>query len=189
MGQSAQITAIVLAGGKSSRMGVDKGTMLLNGKTMIEHVLEAVKPIANNIILIANDNKYNTFGYPVFKDVYVDCGPIAGIYTGLMNSTTEKNVVLSCDIPFLNTKLVEKLIAYEKDYDALITRINQKTEPLIGIYNKRCSKFLLESIKKKEYKIQEALAHLETEFLDLNEFLNASININTLTDFNKYNTK
>ncbi len=189
MVQTEQITAIVLAGGKSSRMGIDKGTMLLNDKTMIEHVFEAVKPITNKIIIIANNSNYNVFGYPVFKDVYADCGPIAGIYTGLINSNTKKNIVLSCDIPFLSTKLVEKLVGYNKNYDMLLTRINQHVEPLIGIYNKRCSEFFRERIEKKEYKIQDIIAHVKTEILDVdgNEFSSAITNINTITDFNKYN--
>lgn len=74
-----QVGAIILAGGKSSRMGVDKGLMLLNEKPMVQHVIDAVKLVADEIIIVANNKEYKQFGYTVISDEIENAGPLAGI--------------------------------------------------------------------------------------------------------------
>ncbi len=84
-----QATGIILAGGKSSRMGEDKGLVLLNGKPMIQYVIEALKGVVSDIIIISNNASYNKFGIPVYPDIIKDKGPVGGIFTGLHHSKTQ----------------------------------------------------------------------------------------------------
>ncbi len=80
-------TGIILAGGKSSRMGTEKGLVEINHKKMIEYSIDQLKKVTENIIIISNTNKYNYLKYPVYEDLIKDIGPIGGIYTGLCKNS------------------------------------------------------------------------------------------------------
>ena len=110
MGDRNNITGFVLAGGKSSRMGKDKGLMLMNGTTMIEHSIRALTPLCTSIIIIANNNNYKNLGYQVYSDNIKDSGPLSGICTGLSLTKTNINFFTTCDSPFVNSELLSVLI-------------------------------------------------------------------------------
>jgi molybdopterin-guanine dinucleotide biosynthesis protein A len=180
------ITGIVLAGGKSSRMGEDKGIMEFDGKKMVKHILDALAPVVDEIIIIANNNHYNDFGYPVYEDIIKDCGPMGGIYTGLTRSNTMKNIVLSCDMPFIKSKMVSYIIAESGDYEITVPKHENKLEPLCAIYSKKCADKLKGLLERKEWKMQEALQYFNTQqlrFSGAKEIEKNFININTLQDF------
>jgi len=128
------ITGIILAGGKSSRMGQDKGLLLLNNKPLVQHIIEALKPITSNIIIIANNDDYKSFGYTVYNDIIKEKGPVGGIYTALSYTSTLNNIVISCDTPFVTTELLEFLLSKSKNNLVTIPSFNNKTHPLIGVY-------------------------------------------------------
>lgn len=133
------ITGIILAGGKSSRMGTDKGFLKLNGKLFIEHIIEVLNPFVSEIIIVSNDLNYDNFKAKRVNDLIEDAGPLAGIYSGLSASKTEKNLVLSCDIPLINTEILNLLVAQIDDASEIIQiESNGKTMPLIALYNKDC---------------------------------------------------
>ena len=104
------ITAIVLAGGKSSRMGSDKALLLYKNKTFLEHVVCAIKPLVDEILIISDNKDHQVNDCTTIPDLILNSGPIAGIYTGLKNSKTENNLVLSCDIPLVQTSILEFII-------------------------------------------------------------------------------
>lgn len=159
------ITGIILAGGKSSRMGSDKGIVNLNGKKFIEHILEAVLPNVNEVLIIANNDNYNNLGYKVIKDKIKDCGPLGGIYTGLMNSQTENNMVVSCDIPFINSDLVKYIIENTSNADITVPVYKGNIEPLCAVYTKRTSDQIHNLIMNKDLKIQNILKYFITKEL------------------------
>ncbi|MDO9185835.1 MAG: molybdenum cofactor guanylyltransferase [Bacteroidia bacterium] len=159
------ITGIILVGGKSSRMGSDKGIVKLNGKTFIEHILEAVLPNVNEVLIIANNDNYNNLGYKVIKDKIKDCGPLGGIYTGLMNSKTENNIVVSCDIPFINSDLVKYIIENTSNADITVPIYKGNIEPLCAVYTKRTSDQIYNLIMNKDLKIQNIFKYFITKEL------------------------
>ena len=95
----------ILCGGKSSRMQSEKGLVLYQNKTFIEHIIEAVLQISKTVQLITNGSDYDYLPYRKIKDIIIDKGPIGGIYSALVNSETEMNLILSCDIPLISTKM------------------------------------------------------------------------------------
>jgi molybdopterin-guanine dinucleotide biosynthesis protein A len=176
------ITGIVLAGGKSSRMGTDKGVMELNGKKVIQYVLDALVPIVDDILIIANNDHYDNFAYPVYKDIIKDCGPMGGIYTGLINSTTMKNIVVSCDIPFITSPMLLHIISESGNYEITVPKHDGRLEPLCAVYTKQCTGKFKELLEKKVWKMQEALNYFKTQQLnisDTKEMARNFININT----------
>ncbi|KIF80167.1 molybdenum cofactor guanylyltransferase MobA [Noviherbaspirillum autotrophicum] len=112
---TSQITGLVLAGGRGSRMGgVDKGLQPLNGMPMIKHVIERLSPQVGALMINANQNleRYRAFGLPLWPDQLTGfAGPLAGLHTGLMHCATDYLVTAPCDSPFLPPDLVARLRA------------------------------------------------------------------------------
>ncbi len=131
-------TAIILAGGNSSRMGEDKGLMLIDGKPMIQHVIDTVKGVVENVIIITNNSAYEKFGFLVIPDEIKGKGPLGGIYTGLLHSTTQLNLVLSCDIPYVNASLLNLLVSHSEGSDITIVKKDEVTHQLMGVFSKKC---------------------------------------------------
>jgi molybdopterin-guanine dinucleotide biosynthesis protein A len=100
---TSKITGIVLAGGRSSRMGEDKSLMKLNGKALVEYSINALRPLCDKVIISSNIAAYDFTGCEVWPDELPDQAPIIGIYSCLKRSETELNVILSCDIPLMST--------------------------------------------------------------------------------------
>ena len=122
----------ILCGGKSSRMQTEKGLTLYKNKPFIEHIIDAVLPITSTIQLITNSTDYNYLKYETIKDIIKDKGPISGIYTALVHSGTELNLILSCDIPLISTKIIRELIERHKSsFDVTIFEETNRVHPLI----------------------------------------------------------
>ena len=128
-----KFTVIILAGGKSSRMGTDKGLVLMNEIPMIERVIKTVKKAGlSEIIIVSNNTEYKQFGLPVFPDVIPDKGPLGGIYTGLLKSSTVKNLILSCDVPFINETVLKLLIRNGLKSKVTIVKYENRIHNQIG---------------------------------------------------------
>jgi molybdopterin-guanine dinucleotide biosynthesis protein A len=130
------VTGIILAGGKSRRMGSDKGLMIINGKPMVQYIIDELESLDIPVIIVSNNPQYEIFGFPVFEDSIKNKGPMAGIYTGLLHSNTEKNVVLSCDVPKISAKLIKQLVSRANNSEVSILKHGDTLHPLIGIYRR-----------------------------------------------------
>lgn len=178
------ITGIILAGGKSSRMGQEKGMVLLNQIPFIQHIINQLKKITDNIQIISNTKDYKEFGYPCISDIFPDCGPVGGIYTGLKHSTTRKNLILSCDIPFITSTVLELLI-YNHTHNFQVTqcKVETKTMPLVAIYDNSCLNVFHSHILEKKLKLQQVLQQLTVNTVNLDKSMqNAVHNINTMRE-------
>jgi molybdenum cofactor guanylyltransferase len=181
------ITGIILAGGKSSRIGSDKGFLLLKNKPFILHIIEALKPLVSDIIIVSNNADYDIFKLKRVNDLIEDSGPLAGIYTGLHYSNTENNLVLSCDIPLINTEILRKLtILKDKNVDIIQLESNSKTMPLIALYKKHCESKFFKLLQQGERRLRFAVNKCKVKTIVLNEVLEkVTTNINTLNDLNE----
>jgi molybdopterin-guanine dinucleotide biosynthesis protein A len=190
MPDKMEITAIILAGGKSTRMMKDKGLVCLNGKPLIEHSIGKVKNFALHLIIISANPAYLQFGYPCFEDVMKEKGPLGGIFTGLVNSTTQKNLVIGCDIPFLSKNIFSGLINNSEGVDAILAGHKGKPEPLCAVYDKSCIPHFKLLLEQNQLKITNALDGLKTRVISFdnedwftgNEF----VNINSEEELKKY---
>jgi molybdenum cofactor guanylyltransferase len=148
------ITAFVIAGGKSTRFGKDKLLYKIDGISLLEQVTNVLKNIFQNIIIIGNESeKFSYLGLESQQDMIQGVGPIAGIYTALMISKTEKNFCVAGDLPFLNPGLIEYMISVSADFDIIVPIINGYFESLHAIYSKNCIKFIDEIIAKGDNQI------------------------------------
>lgn len=169
MNSSKDITALILAGGKSERMGTDKAFIDFNGQSFIESSIGAVKPFCHRIIILGDPAKYAHLGYEVIPDLIENSGPLAGLYTGLSNSLSEVNVALSCDIPFIESGLVGRLLKeYDSTLDALVCESN-RLNPLVGIYHKRTAPIAKQQLECNQRSMMKFLGLLDYKTLELHE--------------------
>jgi len=189
MSNNKNITGIVLAGGKSTRMGSDKGFVTYNNKPFIQHIIDALHPLVDEIIIVSNNPDYDVFNLKRVNDIIEDAGPLAGLYSGLHNSITEKNIVLSCDIPVINQGVLEQLIlASNKDIDVVQIKSQGKTMPLIALYNKRCASTCLALLESGERRLRFLINQLKSKTIVLDDTLEKyTANINSQSDLKELN--
>ena len=133
----SDITAIILCGGKSKRMGIEKGLLELNGERTIERIFKIVSSIFNKILLITNDpGSYSFLGVPMVGDYFLNNEPLGGIHSGLNKSTTEKNFIISCDMPFISEEAIRYLAEYKTEAEILLPKAEGRIQYLCGIYSK-----------------------------------------------------
>ncbi len=190
------MTALLLAGGKSSRLPPNKAFIKLHSKLIIEILIEKLSQIVENIIIVIKGNNkwYEKFGYPVVKDIFEEQTPLIGIYTGLISSSTFENFVISCDMPFFNPDLVMFMYNQIKGYDACICQHNGRLEPLYAIYTKDCLPSIKSTIQNRSYAVQSFFNQikirwiLEEEIRNFGEPEKLFFNLNTIEDFQKLST-
>ncbi len=133
------VTGIILSGGKSKRMGINKSLLKVGDKTIIEIMKDFMHSLFKNVILITNEpDDYKFLKLPIYRDIFEYKGPLAGIHSGLTNSTTEKNFIISCDIPLISTEMIEYITNYPTDKLIKITKAEGYIQQLCGLYSKEC---------------------------------------------------
>jgi molybdopterin-guanine dinucleotide biosynthesis protein A len=170
MNTSKNITGVILAGGKSSRMGTDKGFLKLNGKLFIEHIIAVLTPFVSEIIIVSNHPEYDNFKVKRVPDFVENAGPLAGVYSGLLASKTENNLVLSCDIPLINSEILAELVRQIDDVSEIIQiESNGKTMPLISVYNQSCETVFSSLLNQGERRLRFAVNQCKVKNILLNK--------------------
>ncbi|HSJ66050.1 MAG TPA: molybdenum cofactor guanylyltransferase [Anditalea sp.] len=185
------IAAYILAGGKSSRMGKDKGLISLNDKPMVSYTLNLCKEIGYSPILVASQEEYSALGYPVIKDIIPDKGPMGGLYTALEHNKDEATYILlfSCDMPFIPKEAIFKLAEAANDQPIIVSEFMNEINPLFALYHKDLREQVKLSLEKGHLKMKgliETFSHdkIDMEDLVLQTPLRFS-NINTPEDLEK----
>lgn len=190
-----KITGIILAGGKSKRMGTEKGLVLFRGKSLIEYPYELFNKLCDEVIISSNSNSFNYLGCSVYKDEDKDFGPIGGIYTCLKTSSNEINIISPCDMPFLTIELYQLLLSNLSNFDAVLTtKDGFHIEPLVGIYNKSTLPLFKKYIESGNSHLQELIKELNYNLIKIDSFSCNSdeslfLNINTLSELNFFSKK
>lgn len=175
------ITGIILSGGKSRRMGTDKGFLSFNGKLFTQASIDALKPLVSEIIIVSNNADYDVFGLKRIEDIIENSGPLAGIYSGLNHSKTEYIIALSCDIPLISSGILKKLIEVIDEVSEVIQiESNGKSMPLIALYKKSCKDVFYKLLQKGERRLQFAVNQCRVKNITLDtESAILTMNINT----------
>lgn len=137
------ISCVVLAGGKGLRLGQDKALETIGDKNLLHWVVSYLSLFKSNIIIVTAEKQSlsQLTDYPelrIVTDAYPDKGPLAGIYTGLATSDSLHNLVVACDMPFLNYALLNFMLQISADFDLVIPRLGDMVEPLHAVYSKTC---------------------------------------------------
>ncbi|MGB1103039.1 MAG: molybdenum cofactor guanylyltransferase [Crocinitomicaceae bacterium] len=158
------IIAIILAGGKSSRMGQDKGLMRYHGKSMILHIIEAVKESVDAIYISTSNADYKKFGYKLISDDNPDKGPLGGIVSVMDKIKADEYIILSCDVPHIERDYLNELVLAAKDYDVTLTIKDDRIHPLIAVYNQSALNHLKEQLALDNLKMTTAIEGLKINY-------------------------
>jgi molybdopterin-guanine dinucleotide biosynthesis protein A len=151
-----KVTGIILAGGKSSRMGAEKGLQLLCGKPLISYAVEALKGLCSEIIISSSSNAYTGFGFKIVPDEFPGIGPMGGIYSSLKQSTSTQNLVLSCDLPFVSQELLTFILKSSEGYQVAVPwQGSQHYEPLCGYYHTSVLAPMDDFLNSNNYKLPD----------------------------------
>jgi molybdenum cofactor guanylyltransferase len=162
-----QFSVAIMAGGKSSRMGIDKSFVPFEGRPMIEIVREVVADLGAETLLITNKpDKYAHLGLPMVTDLYPDHGPLGGIFTAVHAAAHPHILVVACDMPWLNHSLLQYMITLRETADVIVPRWEKYPEPLHAIYNKACLPPIEEKLKAQRLKITGFFGQVTVRFVE-----------------------
>ncbi len=168
------LTAIILAGGESSRISLNqnKAKIRLDGKYLIDIVISKLKFIVgDNIIIVGPPEKYPNFKQ-VVPDLFPQKGPLVGIYSGLKISTSQYNLIVGCDMPFLEVKLLRYMREIINSNDIIIPRHgNGYIEPLCAIYSKKCLGVIERNLKNHIFPVRTIFPYLKVKFIEDEEIM------------------
>ncbi|MDP2919540.1 MAG: molybdenum cofactor guanylyltransferase [Dehalococcoidia bacterium] len=168
-----EITGIILAGGKNLRFGANKALVKIGRKTVIERIVEQLKPIANRFIVVMSGEQFLLPALPphqVVSDVLPGKGPLVGIYSGLSASQTELNVAVACDMPFLSTALLRHMVEIAPGFDAVIPRTGDGLiEPLHAVYAHTCLPVIKAHLDADHFNIRSFLGEVKVRYVEEEE--------------------
>lgn len=152
-----------MAGGKSTRMGVNKGLCIVHNDNFIDVIINSLKNISEKIILVSSVEEYDIFSIKRIEDVMPDKGPVGGIYTALNKSETEDNIIISCDVPLITSKVLNLLVNDSSNADVVQLADQNRNMPLIAKYKKRLTPFFRKKIDNNELKLNRILKELNVK--------------------------
>ena len=138
MDPSPDLTAFVLAGGKSTRMGADKAFVHYDGRTLLARALDLARPLTPDVRIVGSREKFAPCA-PVVEDVFCNCGPLGGIHAALRASSTDLNVMLAVDMPFVSSAFLRYLVRQAHgapEAAVVVPRSGGKWQPLCAIYRR-----------------------------------------------------
>jgi molybdopterin-guanine dinucleotide biosynthesis protein A len=186
------VTAFILAGGKSSRMGSDKAFLPLGGETLLAKALRVARSVTEEVRIVGDAEKFSGFGR-VVEDVYRDQGPMGGIHAALSASSTDLNLILAVDLPFVEANFLRYLLSRARESGAMVTlpRAAQHLQPLCAIYQRTFAVVAEDSLRNGKNKIDSLFARVQTCVIEEEEVVRGGFspaifrNLNTPDDLEK----
>lgn len=151
----ADVTAFVLAGGKSSRMGSDKAFLDFEGRTLLDRAFELALSIAPRVSIVGSAKRFSRLG-PVVEDIFRDCGPLGGIHAALRSSQTELNLMLAVDTPFVPGAFLQYLLGVARKAPGalvIVPRAYERMQTLCGVYRRGFADAAEKALCTGEYRI------------------------------------
>lgn len=133
----SDLTGVILAGGRSVRMGTNKSLLMIDGMTIIERTVQLMRSLfPKNFVSTNTPEDYEFLNVPTIADQIKNIGPLAGIHAGLVHSSTEKIFVISCDMPLMTKETIQFLVEYLSARPITVARADGFIQHLCGVYSK-----------------------------------------------------
>lgn len=180
-------TAIIMAGGKSKRMGQDKSMLVVNGEPVIKHIFNQLHPHFSQILVSSDDlQRYSFLGVQVVPDEDTGKGPLMGIASALRLSENEVNFVIACDIPQIDISFVRQMVRESKDFDVVMPQNGPSHyEPLFAVYKKSTLPAIDKAIAAGNYRIITPVNECKVNYIGLSRRQQLK-NLNTMKDYHKF---
>jgi len=186
-----EVTGVLLAGGKSRRMGEDKRYLVVGEQTLLERSLGVLRSMFHEVlVVIAQDSVPLDIDARVVRDLVPDCGSLGGGYTGLTQATTPYIFAVACDMPFLNQAVITQFTNRRDTADIVMARLATRLHPMHALYGKGCLPAMEQMIVARQLKIQELVSHAslrvqyvtEADLLSIDPSWRSFHNVNTPED-------
>jgi len=186
-----EVTGVLLAGGKSRRMGEDKRYLVVGEQTLLERGLGVLRSMFHEVlVVIAQDSAPLDIDARVVRDLVPDCGSLGGIYTGLTQATSPYIFAVACDMPFLNQAVITHFTNRRDTADIVMARLATRLHPMHALYGKGCLPAMEQMIVARQLKIQELVSDAslrvqyvtEADLLSIDPSLRSFHNVNTPED-------
>jgi molybdopterin-guanine dinucleotide biosynthesis protein A len=189
------MTSIILAGGKSLRLGRSKALQSIGGKSLIQWVVDRLAILSTEIIIATAHGEAvpcsSAVKIKTVADIYPGKGPLVGIYSGLIASSSSRAIVVGCDTPFLSVGLLEYMTQLSSTLDVVVPRIKKKVEPLCAVYSKTCLAPIQELLEQNEPRISRLFGMVKVRYIEEDEINNfdpehlSFFNINSQADLTR----
>ncbi len=192
-GKVSFVTGIVLAGGKSLRMGgLNKALLEVGGRSIIERTISVLDRIFRNVIIVTNSpEEYRFIGKPMFGDLKPGKGSLGGLYTGLHFCASQFGFLIGCDMPFLDESVIRYMVSLLGNQDVVAPLIHGLFEPLHAIYSRRCLPHIEQLLDAEDLKIinlfpaVDVVAVPEEDLARFDPDLRCLVNLNSPEDLEK----
>ena len=181
--------ALILAGGKSSRMGGrHKGSLRYENETFVQRLVHEVTDIADQIWISYGDTVHAEYSNcKIVNDVYADCGPMGGIHAGLSKAENENVIIIACDMPFMRADFFKKLLQeMTEETDVIIPMVDGRIHPLAAVYKKRILPVVDTQLQRGQYRLRHIFDQVNTKYVEVGddaEMVKMLRNINTPEDY------
>ncbi len=167
-------SCIILAGGKSLRLGHDKVRETIGNKSLLQQVISRVASLCRDIIIVTATGQSvpQLEGHPEIRrvtDIFPGKGPLGGIYTGLVTSDSLYNLVVACDMHFLNQALLRYMMRLSTSFDLVVPRVGNLVEPLHAVYSKSCLVTIEDMFKQGKLSVTELLSLVRVRYVEAEE--------------------
>ena len=182
----SDVTAFILAGGKSTRMGSDKAFVTMDGRTLLARTLELARSVTPDVNIVGDPAKFARFG-PVVEDLFTECGPLGGIHAALRASQTDLNLLLAVDVPFVSTEFLQYLIRRARSTAAATVTVVWASggwQPLCAVYRQEFADAAEADLAVGRYKIDSLFATQRTLVIDEDELKSAGFSPNMFRNLN-----
>jgi len=189
------MTSIILAGGKSLRLGQSKALQIIEGKSLIQWVVDRLAILSTEIIIVTAHGEAipcsSTVRIKTVADIYPGKGPLVGIYSGLIASSSPQAIVVGCDTPFLSVGLLDYMTQICSRFDVVVPRIKKKLEPLCAVYSKNCLAPIQELLERDERQIRKLFNMVKVKYIEEDEINNfdpehlSFFNVNSQDDLDR----
>ncbi len=186
-------SAVILAGGNSSRMGFDKQQVHIGGVSMVNYIAKQLETVFEHIIIVSNTpDYYSPSKYQIIEDIYKNKGPMGGIHVGLLYGKSDYIYVVAGDMPIINCDYINKMKSLinieinktKKDVFSCVSRIDGQIEPFNGFYHKKSGNDIIDCIKLDHLKITRLLEERDSMIIPESEVLKFSPNLDMFMNLN-----
>ncbi|WP_423055270.1 molybdenum cofactor guanylyltransferase [Zhaonella formicivorans] len=160
-------SAIILSGGRSSRMKKNKAFLTVENLTLIETLVQKMHQVFPEVIIVTNDPEaYAFLEASVVTDLIPRNGPLSGIHAGLKAASFDYSFIVACDMPFVDLKLARFLVGLAQGHDVVVPKVGQHYEPLYAVYGKSCIPYIEKCLEQQIYKIIEFYPEVNVRVVD-----------------------
>jgi molybdopterin-guanine dinucleotide biosynthesis protein A len=162
-----EVSAVILAGGRSRRLGVDKALLKLDGEWVLARIANALASLSDDLLAVIDDqDKVGHPGLRTVADMLRGLGPLGGIYSGLRAMRHEHGLFVACDMPLLDLNLLRYMVSLSINFDVVIPRIGDNVEPLHAVYSKACTTPVADLLERGDLRIVHFFPRVRVRYVE-----------------------